>query len=187
MLLELLLAVLDEIGRNGFKKIVIVNGHGGNSSFIPFLTQCMLERERTYTVYHYDYYNEPELAEFLKELADSGNYDGHGGEIETSHLMANEPSLVRMDLEKNIKDDQKRLKRWEKIPRKTSSPIWFYAYAPEHYEGMNSEAATAEKGHKFQEWCAQHTARFIKAVKDDTVAPMLTKEFYQRMKNMGKE
>ena len=29
LLLELLRAVLDEIGRNGFKKIIIVNAHGG--------------------------------------------------------------------------------------------------------------------------------------------------------------
>ncbi len=34
---DLLDATVEEIGRNGFKKIVIVNGHGGNPELTPFL------------------------------------------------------------------------------------------------------------------------------------------------------
>ena len=39
LLLELLQAVLDEIGRNGFRKIILVNAHGGNAHLLPFLAQ----------------------------------------------------------------------------------------------------------------------------------------------------
>ncbi|OGF51019.1 MAG: hypothetical protein A2231_11770 [Candidatus Firestonebacteria bacterium RIFOXYA2_FULL_40_8] len=183
LLIPLLLNVIDEIGRNGFKKIIIVNGHGGNHALIPFISQSMLSREREYTLYHYDYYNEPEFKPYMKEIADSKTFDGHGGEMETSHTMANEPSWVKMKYEGDVKRSQIRLGRWKKIPKETSSPIWWYAYAPEHYEGLQTRKATAEKGRKFQEWCAKKTATFIKAVKKDKIAPKLTKEFYKRCKS----
>jgi len=184
VLIDLLISVLDEIGRNGFKKIVIVNGHGGNNYLIPFLAQTLLGEEKPYTLYTFDYYNEPDFNDFMKQISASKDFDGHGGEIETSHVMANEPGWVKMKMETDVKLSEKRLARWKNIPNKTSSPIWFYAYAPQHYEGMNTKKATAEKGRKFQEWCAKKTASFVKAVKADKVAPALTKEFYKRMKKI---
>ena len=37
--LELLQETTDEMARNGCKKIVIVNGHGGNNHLLPFFAQ----------------------------------------------------------------------------------------------------------------------------------------------------
>src|SRR5512143_2967910 len=34
LLLELITSVMDEIGRNGFKKIILLNAHGGNNHLI---------------------------------------------------------------------------------------------------------------------------------------------------------
>src|SRR5262245_61209997 len=42
LVLELLQATCDEIGRNGFKKIVIVNGHGGNTNLLRYFVQSQL-------------------------------------------------------------------------------------------------------------------------------------------------
>src|SRR6202040_1029221 len=49
--LKLLQETTDEMARNGCKKIVIVNGHGGNESLLPFFAQSQLEKQRDYVVY----------------------------------------------------------------------------------------------------------------------------------------
>src|SRR5882762_7109919 len=48
---ELLEATCDEIGRNVFKKIVIINGHGGNPQLSRYFIQKLLEKQRNYAVY----------------------------------------------------------------------------------------------------------------------------------------
>ena len=51
LLLEIMLATLDEIGRNGFTKIVIYNGHRGNIAMVKYLLQSQLDEEKPYHVY----------------------------------------------------------------------------------------------------------------------------------------
>src|SRR5579862_7964917 len=51
---DLLEATCDEIGRNGFKKILIVNGHGGNPELIKYFIQTRLEKPRDYAVYFFE-------------------------------------------------------------------------------------------------------------------------------------
>src|SRR3954471_18597339 len=46
VVLDLLQATCEEIGRNGFNKIVIINGHGGNPQLIRYFVQTQLERRR---------------------------------------------------------------------------------------------------------------------------------------------
>lgn len=43
MQLELLQETTDEMARNGCKKIVIVNGHGGNEHLLPYFAQQQLQ------------------------------------------------------------------------------------------------------------------------------------------------
>src|SRR6185437_10004614 len=52
--LELLQETTDEMARNGCKKIVIVNGHGGNEHLLPFFAQSQLEQRHDYVVYVFD-------------------------------------------------------------------------------------------------------------------------------------
>jgi len=52
--LELLQETADEMARNGCKKIVIVNGHGGNDALLPYFTQTQLSSPRDYVVYSYN-------------------------------------------------------------------------------------------------------------------------------------
>ena len=51
--LELLQETADEMARNGCKKIVIVNGHGGNNSLLPFFAQAQMASPQDYVVYVY--------------------------------------------------------------------------------------------------------------------------------------
>ena len=49
--LQLLQETTDEMARNGCKKVIIVNGHGGNEHLLPFFAQSQLEKPHDYVVY----------------------------------------------------------------------------------------------------------------------------------------
>src|SRR4030088_40669 len=49
--LRLLQETTDEMARNGCKKIMIVNGHGGNESLLPYFAQSQLDKPQHYLVY----------------------------------------------------------------------------------------------------------------------------------------
>src|SRR5438876_7029593 len=49
--LELLQETADEMARNGCKKIIIANGHGGNNYLLPYFAQAQLEAPHDYVVY----------------------------------------------------------------------------------------------------------------------------------------
>src|SRR6202047_3731785 len=49
--LELLQETTDEMARNGCKKIIVVNGHGGNENLLPFFAQSQLEKPHDYVLY----------------------------------------------------------------------------------------------------------------------------------------
>src|SRR6476619_5353448 len=49
--LQLLQETTDEMARNGCKKVIIVNGHGGNPNLLNFFAQSQLEKPHDYVVY----------------------------------------------------------------------------------------------------------------------------------------
>ena len=177
MLIDILLAMFDEIGRNGFTKIIAYMAHGGNNMLAPFLAQCQLFEAKPYQVYSYRYsagMTDEERAEWTAALTHPEG--GHAGESETSVTMANVPDLVKLDAARQVKGD--RLGRMDHV-RAGLNGLWWYADYPENIAGDPS-ASTAETGRKLQGIQARAMARFIRAVKDDEVTPALAAEFFQR-------
>jgi creatinine amidohydrolase len=174
LLLALLEGMLDEIGRNGFRKIIIVNGHGGNSALIPFLAQTQLWQEKPYSVYV-----APRLSADRQEawaaITDT-EYHGHACECETSVSLANHPELVHME---RVPDEPALpLGRLSHLPGNMSGASW-YANHPEHYAG-DARTATAEKGRQLRELLVDTLAEFIAAVKADETVTALQAEFFGR-------
>ena len=48
--LKLLQETTDEMARNGCKKIIIVNGHGGNEHLLPYFAQSQMDKPKDYVV-----------------------------------------------------------------------------------------------------------------------------------------
>lgn len=175
LLLELITSVLDEIGRNGFKKIILVNAHGGNSYLLPFLCQTTLWEQKPYTLYLYHHgFTEEEQKEW-NSLLDTGLH-AHACECETSISLAGHPELVHMD--RVPEEPATPLGRMNHLPAGFSGISW-YANFPDHYAG-DARTATAEKGERLRALEVGALARFIKAVKEDTVTAALEKEFFDR-------
>src|SRR5499425_3724764 len=49
--LQLLQETTDEMARNGCKKVVIINGHGGNEHLLPLFAQSQMDKPHDYVVY----------------------------------------------------------------------------------------------------------------------------------------
>jgi creatinine amidohydrolase len=176
---DLLEATCDEIGRNGFKKILIINGHGGNPELIRYFIQTRLEKQRNYAVYFFEPSGDSAYNKQLNALHKSDPAgDQHAGERETSVLLYLRPDLVKMD-SASIQSgaNQKRLH----IPN-VYTAIWWYADFPNHYAGDGSKA-TVELGKLVTEHIIGQLVTALKDVKADTNTLELQREFFNRVKS----
>jgi len=169
--LELLQETTNEMARNGCKKVIIVNGHGGNESLLPFFAQTQLEKPHDYVVYVLG------LVETPGGPPKKTSMDMHAGESETSAMLVTHPDLVHLDRAKNESGaDQARLK----LPENLYTAIWWYARFPNHYSGDGS-AATRELGEfKMKGW-QDAIVNAIKAVKADSESLKLQNEYFQKI------
>jgi len=113
LLLELVQNVFDEIGRNGFRKIIAYNTHGGSWHLLQFIAQCSLWEEKPYSIYiplkHLTPHGEKEW-NAMRET----DFDGHAGEYETSLVLGAYPNLV--DRENIPSEPGKPLRRMNHLP-----------------------------------------------------------------------
>ena len=87
--LALLQETTDEMARNGCKKVLIVNGHGGNNSLLPYFAQSQLDKPHDYVVYVFS-----ELEPSMGGPPQKTSMDMHAGESETSNMLISRPDLV---------------------------------------------------------------------------------------------
>ncbi len=169
--LRLLQETTDEMARNGCKKVVIVNGHGGNEDLLPYFAQTQLYKPHDYVVY-------VQWGHEATKKVGSGKTgpDWHAGETETSNVLVTHPDLVHMDRASTESGaDQKRVK----LPESVYTGIWWYARFPNHYSGDGS-AGTKEQGEAdIQSWI-NTVVRAIRAIKADDESLKLQTEFYER-------
>jgi len=171
---DMLQETVDEIARNGIKKIILVNGHGGNQSFLPFFCQSQLARRRDYVVYLFQPRDDSSASAEIQKLRKT-TMDMHGGEVETSMMLAHRPDLVHLDRAATQSGaDRARLS----LPD-TYTAIWWYARFPNHYAGDGSPA-NRELGEKVMAAEAKELAAMIRTVKADTKALELQNLFFDQ-------
>lgn len=177
VLFSLLENVCEEIARNGFRKVVILNGHGGNEGFLQCFNFFLLEKPRPYTVYTIrlsDYHTPVWLGTEWAARKET-DFEAHGGEAETSEVLAIRPELVKMNA---IRSEGKSLERLAHLGG-VQTPTWWYANFPNHYAG-DARPATEEKGEFLMERLAQRAAGLLRQVKQDSMAPKLEQEYFRR-------
>jgi creatinine amidohydrolase len=174
---ELLDATCEEIARNGFDKILIVNGHGGNPNFLRFFIQSQLERRRNYAVYLHEPTPDPDFTDTVNRMRKSDpRGDQHAGERETATLLYLRPDLVKMDrATAESGANQERLSAPDLY-----TAIWWYARYPNHYAGEGA-VATRDLGQLLTEDRVQALIRSLRTVKADTATLELQKEFFDRV------
>lgn len=179
-LLQMLETLLDQIAHNGFKKILIVNGHGGNNDFLHYFAMAQNDREVDYTLYQI-FATGGERVKALDIWETNGG--GHADESETSVIMAAAPGSVKMEYQRfeepiEPRQDLSHLKGLH-------TGLWWYGLYPENVTGTPT-AATEEKGEQVLQAAAEDLAECIKRVKEDTAVPAMQRAFYDRVRNVRK-
>jgi creatinine amidohydrolase len=173
--LKMLQETSEEMGRNGCRKIIIVNGHGGNEHLLPLFAQAQLEKPRDYVVYVLD----GERSRAGGPAKKSTGIDYHAGENETANTMVSHPELVHLERAASESGaDQKRLE----LPETIYTGIWWYARFPNHYSGDGSVARKELGEWNMNAWIA-FTVEAIRAAKADEQSLKLQKEFYEKSKH----
>ena len=145
---------------HGFRRIVLLNGHGGNRSSLEVLGQELFV-EFGLTVNTLAYWDlVPDLVKSLKKTKSSGM--GHSGELETSLMLYLAPKLVnRQDIPQGVLGIE---------PAGPTSGIKRYVNMKEHSAqgviGMPS-AASPETGKELYEGALNALEKAVRAIQAD--------------------
>ena len=183
MLITHMRMLLDQISYNGFKKILIVRGHGGNKTWLEFLEKTLINYERDYCLYMVNSKSVLTEEENERFQAIFETNDGHAGEKETSICMASMPGCA--DLSRQIFPEPiKPLGRMDGL-KGIYTGYYFNADWSEGVTGSPS-LASLEKGERALDILVHAMARTISIVQNDTAIPELQAEILEKCRNLKK-
>ncbi|MGD9174840.1 MAG: creatininase family protein [Desulfobacterales bacterium] len=147
------------VSHNGIRKLVIINGHGGNSPALNYAAQMINRDARIFVCVDTGETSDVDIY----KIVETPN-DVHAGEIETSTGLAARPQLVQMNQAKKY------------IPKFSSGYLDFtskrgvlwYAYTRKiSTSGVMGDPtkASAEKGEKIWEIMIAHLVSFVEDLK----------------------
>jgi creatinine amidohydrolase/Fe(II)-dependent formamide hydrolase-like protein len=148
------------LAQNGINKIVIINGHGGNSPSLNFAAQMINRDARIFVSVDSGETSDVDIYQMI----DTPN-DVHAGEFETSTALAIRPEMVKMSLAQ--KSVPKFSSRYLNFTSKRG--ISWYAYTERiSQNGIMGDPtkADAEKGRKMWQIMIAHLVTFIEDLKN---------------------
>lgn len=179
LLWMMLQETLDELHRNGFEKIILLNGHGGNNAFLQYFCQSQLAEDHGYSLYWYRTKVDDEAEKKAIALTMHDEIDEHAANSETSLVKYILPDLVHPELANT--QNGKDLDRISKISD-VYTGIWWYASFPNHYAGDGSKA-NAEAGKLLFDSAVKNLVDGIRRIKADKEVPQLQKQFFEQSQN----
>jgi creatinine amidohydrolase len=172
-LLSLLREVCLEIYRNGFRKILILNGHGGNSRILRLLSRDVLDRCMNICLYMVVDPWSPVRSE-IEGLRET-KLIGHACEIETSIVSYIAPRLVKLDYVRG----EAKIGVYTTIPDVETNVDWV-GYALEAYLG-DPRKASMEKGKIIVDQWVRRIADIYRMVKEDRFVEDTLEEYRRRV------
>jgi creatinine amidohydrolase len=161
------------VARAGIKKLVLLNSHGGNVGLMDVVAR-ELRTAHNLIVYHTSWYNLP-----LKDTnsgddvmglfsAEEHRFGIHGGDIETSMMLALRPDLVDMTLAENFHStSQDRAKKYPILGNGKSAKLgWQMQDYNAKGAAGNAAEATADKGCALLDAAGLQLAKLLAEVSD---------------------
>lgn len=183
--LRILKETCSEIYRNGFDKILLYNGHGGNQAMISYFTRSVLYEKSPYSVFDYSLgsdfatpkkllagkydYLTKEDRKVLQSYVDEKKRFGHADFIETGWVYGVRPGTVRLD--KIYQEDNASTHRFDGFSKlKINSPFSWMANFPNSYEGDMHDGMNERIARAMVEYSAQRLAEVISFLKNETTS-----------------
>ena len=165
--IQYVLGITKSLAYHGFKKMIILNGHGSNHSLVDMVARRTIvetDASCTFTSWWQLLKVNPGFDEKWRESVFPGGCS-HAGELETSMLMYLSPESVREDkIKSEIAKTNKRGSKyiWGDLFGKSAMGLveWTSQYSDSGVMG-EAEKATAEKGEIVFEEASKNLAEFI--------------------------
>jgi creatinine amidohydrolase len=151
-----LLCLLKSLERHGFRRVVIINGHGGNGPALQaFLPDFARETKLRIRVAMYFAAADRSL---LSVLQNPGGR--HANEFETSMMLALAPELVRSERLQDAYGGQGREREEDVVLARTARHRSYKRRTPTGVDG-DARLATAAKGSELVEECVRSLAEML--------------------------
>jgi creatinine amidohydrolase len=176
---KMLQETCDELSRNGLKKIIIVNGHGGNNDLLRYFCMSQLHSPKNYVLIFFQPKESLETMKKVEKMRQLPAKGGHADEIETSKMHFVRPDLLKADQAASLSGSNQA--RLADFPNQYTG-IWWYAQYPNHYAGDGSKSSP-ELGKLLLESDADQLIQLINKVKRSNKIEDLQNQFYRDAEN----
>ena len=182
---ETILRLWTDIGESvaaaGIRKLVLFNSHGGQVSVMDIVARDLRARFDM-LVYSVSWFNLPLLDAHGQDLnalfsADEHRFGIHAGDIETSMMLALDPSHVDMAQARNfISSSQERASKFDILGNGKSAKLGWQMqdYNPAGAVG-NAAAATADKGLAVVDAAGRSLAKLLAEIDELALSTLLAK------------
>ena len=200
LMMNFLTEICREIARSGFKKILLLNGHGGNNALLNFFCESTREEKKDYVVLTASHYS-LDIADLLKDIKEQGMeafpelteedvetlesyfaqpmYSGHGCFTETLSLLGTRPELVHLD--RMNSEDGCSTHRFDHISQAGMySPYNWFGNYPNQLAASYHPGANERLGRALHRIRVDKTAEMFRVLKEDEELLKINEEWNNR-------
>ena len=193
--LQILKEICSEIYRNGFDKILIYDGHGGNSSMLDFFMRGLLYERTPYSVFSYslgsDFATPKKILnqgykflttddrKILQGYIEEKKHTGHADFVEMGWVYGVRPETVRLD--KIYQESYESTHRFDEFSKRgIRSPFAWMANVPNSYEGDMHDGMNERIARAMVEYSTQRLVEVIKFLKTENISDEYKKEWLEK-------
>ena len=166
---QVLYEIVESLVLSGFRRILILNGHGGNILLIQQLARDFVFTHPDIRVVAGAYWD---IARHRLQAVEADRpvlIPGHGGDFETALMLHLHPDLVREDLvpvaHADRDDPRNRSSRSSRVLENVAD-VTFESFPGSRITGLSDDAraATADLGRKYYDIAVEETAALIRSL-----------------------
>lgn len=190
--LQILKETCSEICRNGFDKILLYDGHGGNQSMISYFMRSTLYEKTGYSIFEYslgsDFATPKKLMnegydflttedrKVLSAYIEQKKRFGHADYIETGWVYGVRPETVRLD--KVYDESNESTHRFDEFAeRRINTPFAWMANFPNSYEGDMHDGMNDRIARAMVEYSTKKLCEVISFLKSENISTEYRKEW----------